>query len=233
MAVTASQACSVVDALVADNLDVLQRINRKFAALRNLAALLEQLGDIQGLIPNIAALVPVAAIDFSLYSALAAQCPLLNLPAIAAGGSTAALQALVAQAYANMVNRLIRHPWNRARALQAQMDAYFNAALGTVQGGINGALSQSLNLLTCLQAVCATGQAVASQLQSFSDANVAKQIGLFRDNFAAHAGSVLSPDMTAKAAELQAAQDQLAELGASNKPTYDVLKARLASAAAA
>lgn len=214
--------CQVVDALAAANLDLLRRINRKFAALHSLAQLLEQLGDLAGLFPNLGALVPVVNIDIQLYTELAVRCPQLNLPPVTTG-QVNNLQAMLVGAYSQFLNKLLNHPWNRMNQLQAQLNDF----LFQIQTPINFGLSQVQDFLGCLQAVCAAGRAVASQLQSFSNADIGKEITTFANNFAAKGGQVLTQPMQNKVATLQAMQRQLIDLGATSKNDYATAKAAL------
>lgn len=216
----AEDPCQVVDTLVAYQMDVLRRINRKFAALRNLAQLLEQLGNLDDLVPNIGALIPVIRIDAALYENLVANCPYLNLPPVTSGDLNQ-LQAQVTGAYANFFNKLLRHPWNRMGSLQEQMDNF--------QGEINGAITQAGDFLRCLQTVCAAGKAVAGQLNSLADADIAKEVGIFAENFAADAGQVLTAPMKLKYAQVQEAKAQLVILGADVGQDYAAAKAALGS----
>lgn len=214
--------CQVVDTLVAFQLDVLRRINRKFAALRSLAYLLEQLGDLEALVPNIGALIPVIQIDLEAYERIVAQCPWLNLPPVTTGDVNQ-LQAMVTGAYANFVNKLLRHPWNRMGQLQDQLDGW----LGQIQGDVNSAITQAGDFLRCLQAVCAAGKAVVGQLNAIKDADIAAEINKFADNFVAEAGQVMTEPMKIKYQQLQDAKNQLIALGADVGQDYADAKAAL------
>jgi len=75
-----SQVCGVIDALSDFQQKVIEAINGKFAALRRLSELLEQLSDLTGFIPDITKLIPLSAIDLTLYETLRAECPFLHLP---------------------------------------------------------------------------------------------------------------------------------------------------------
>ena len=212
--------CQIVDTLAAANLDIMKRINRKFAALRNLAQLLTQLGELSELIPNIGKLIPVVNIDLQLYTDLQGACPYLNLPPYTTG-SLNALQSQLTTAYSNMINKLLAHPWNRMGQLQEQMNSYLNQAQGTIDSGLQQ------NFLLCLQSVCAAGKAVAGQLNSLSNADIGKEITTFANNFAANGGKVLTAGMEAKYSELQTMKDQLIALGGDSKQDYAAAKAAL------
>lgn len=218
----AADPCQIVDALVAFQMDVLKRINRKFAAMRSLAQLLEQLGDLGDLVPNIGRLIPVVQIDLQTYENLVAQCPWLNLPP-ATTGDLNQLQAMVTGAYANFFNKLLRHPWNRMGQLQDQLDDF----IGSLQGDINSAVTQTGDFLRCLQAVCAAGKAVVGTLNAVSDADIAKEINAFAENFVAEGGQVLTEGMKIKYQQIQDGKAQLIALGADVKMDYTDAKAAL------
>lgn len=214
----AVDACQVVDTLVAFQLDVLKRINRKFAALRSLAQLLEQLGNLDELVPNIGALIPVIRIDLAIYENLVANCPYLNLPPYTTGDLNQ-LQVQVTGAYANFFRKLLNHPWNRMGQLQDQMDQF--------QGEVDAAITDAGDFLRCLQTVCAAGRAVAGQLNSLADADIAKEIGIFAENFAANAGQVMTEPMRIKYQEVQDIKTQLILLGADVGQDYTAAKAAM------
>lgn len=212
----ATDPCAIVDALAAFQLDVLRRLNRKFSALRNLAQLLEQLGDLASLVPNIGSLIPVIRIDLELYENLVADCPYLNLPPVTSGDVTQ-LQAYLATAYANFFNKLLRHPYNMMGQLQDELLKF--------ESQVNSAFAESSDFLRCLQTVCASGRAVAGQLNALTNADIAKEITTFANNYAASAGKVLTEPMQAKYAQIQEAKTQLIDLGADVKQDYATAKA--------
>jgi hypothetical protein len=214
--------CQVVDTLAAFQLDVLKRINKKFTALRSLAGLLEQLGELSDLVPNIGRLIPVVNIDLALYENLVANCPWLNLPP-ATTGDLNQLQAMVTGAYANMINKLLRHPWNRMGQLQDQLDDF----LGQIQGDVNSAMTQAADFLRCLQTVCAAGRAAVGQLNAIKDADIAAEIDKFTDNFVKDAGQVMTEGMKTKYQQLQDAKLQLEVLGGDVGKDYADAKAAL------
>jgi hypothetical protein len=78
VAVLTGQPCQVLDALAQFQYDVVRRLNRKFNALRRIAELLEQVGDIGVLIPNIAELIPITSITLDTYQRLVENCPFLG-----------------------------------------------------------------------------------------------------------------------------------------------------------
>lgn len=218
MADAVTDACQVVDTLAAYQMDVLRRINRRFAALRSLAQLLEQLGNLDDLVPNIGALIPVVRIDLAIYENLVANCPYLNLPPYTTGDLNQ-LQVQVTGAYANYFNQLLRHPWNRMGQLQEQMLQF--------QGDINAAITDAGDFLRCLQTVCAAGSAVVGQLNSLANADIAKEVGIFAENFAAEAGQVLTDPMRLKYSQVQEIKEQLVLLGADVGQDYANAKAAL------
>jgi len=211
-------ACTVVDTLVATQLDVLKRINRKFAALRNLAQLLEQLGNVDELVPNIGALIPVIRVDLTVYENMVALCPYLNLPPFTTGDLNQ-LQVQLTGAYATYFQKLLNHPWYRMGQLQEQ--------LLNLQGSANFAATEILDFLRCLQTVCAAGQAVSGQISALADAEIAKEVKTFAENFAASGGEVLTEPMKIKYQEVIDIQKQLIALGADSKSNYTAAKAAM------
>lgn len=214
----AADPCQVVDTLAAFQLDVLRRINRKFAALRSLAQLLEQLGNLDELVPNIGALIPVVDIDLAIYENLVANCPYLNLPPYTTGDLNQ-LQVQVTGAYANFFRKLLNHPYNRMGQLQEQLINF--------QGEVDAAITDAGDFLRCLQTVCAAGRAVAGQLNSLANADIAKEIGIFAENYAASAGQVMTEGMRIKYQEVQDAMTQLKDLGADVGQDYTAAKAAM------
>jgi hypothetical protein len=207
--------CVLVDALAAAQLEILRRINRKFRALQRLARLLEQLGDLSSLIPNIAALIPVIQINLDLYQQLVANCPYLNLPSVSTGDINQ-LRAYVQAAYANFFNRLLRHPWNRMGKLQEEMARF--------EGQINSVFGQAGDFLRCLQTICATGKAVAGQIEAMKNVNISKEVETFAENYVKNAGKVLSQGAINKYNELVSTMNQLRDLGADVGRDYVAVK---------
>lgn len=207
----AADLCSIVDALTASQLDAMRRLNRKFAALRSLAQLLEQLGDLNELVPNIDKLIPVITVDLELYENLVADCPYLNLPPVTTGQINQLQNALV-NAYANFFNKLLRHPWNRMGQLQQELLNY--------QSSLSAGLTEVTDFLRCLQSVCAASQSATGQLQAFSSASIDKEITAFTENFVANSGEVLSAPMQLKYAQITEAKTRLIALGANVKRNY-------------
>lgn len=212
MADSVAQACAIVDALAAFQLDVLNRINRKFLALQSLANLLEQLADLRSWIPDLTGLVPVADITLDTYNSLVAACPFLNLPAV---GPTNPLQAAVQQAYANLYKLIQRSPHLRLGRIQDEMDKF--------QGSIIGAIGQASPFIHCLQTVCAAGAQARLSVSHLKDSK--KQIGIFADNYAKNAGQVLSSTQQEKYSQAKSALAQLDSLGAGVNKDYVDAKA--------
>jgi hypothetical protein len=219
MADALTSACNLVDSLAALQLDVLTRLNKKFAALQNLADLLVQLANAEAWIPNLTGLIPVADINVDLYNAMSAACPYLSLPP--ATSQLQALQAAVTLAYTNLFQKIARSPHFRLGAVQAEMYKF--------QTTLNTGLSDASTFLRCLQAVCAAGESVVSGLTAMSDADISKQISTFANNYAAKAGNVLSPEGQDRFQTAQDAMAQLSDLGASTKQDYADAKAALAA----
>lgn len=215
-----SQACAIVDQLAAAELALLRMINRKFAALQSLARLLEQLADLSSWIPSLYGLVPVVNVDVSLYNAIVANCPYLNLPP--ATNQLNQLQAALSQAYSNLAKQILRSPQFRLGQVQQEMYKF--------QSQINSAMGNASQFLQCLQAVCAAGMAVETQIKVMSQADIGAEITKFAEGYAARAGNALSTTGQQKYDEARDALTQLKSLGAEVKQDY---KSAAAAAAAA
>jgi hypothetical protein len=217
-------ACNLIDSLAEFQFDVIRRVNRKFIALQRLAELLEQLGDISTLIPNIAKLIdsfiPVANIDLELYNQLASACPFLNLPA-PGEASLAELQARVVAAYSNLTRQLLNHPWLRMGLLQNQLARF--------QSKVDMTLATGLNFIQCLQAACQAVEGTASFFEGISNADVQKEITSFTTNFVEQGGSVLSEGARTKNTEAKELIDQMKALGADVGDDYTTAKAKLST----
>ena len=216
--------CDVLNTLTQYQLDVLTQLNKRIAALRQLAQLLEQLGDAAAAFVNdlnnfVDHLVPVVDIDFNVYLQLASACPFLNLPSVAAGGSvgTAALQAMVTAAYNNMVHKLLNHPYSRMNFLQNEMNMYADK--------FANAVAVAAGFAQCLQAAC-NGTLFTGK----GSAAVNAQVDQYQQNFVVDGGNVLSPAGQAKSAQVRALIGRMQTLGATTGTTYAAAKAKLTAA---
>lgn len=204
-----AQACSIVDTLALLQLELLTRINKKFAALRNLARLLEQLADLEGLLPNINLLVPVLDINLNVYNQIRSACPFLKLPPAEADFNQ--LQVLVRNAYSELYKLIRRSPHFRLGKLQEEMDRFQNEIIGSIL--------QASEFIRCLQTICRAGVELRTQY-----ARVQTQIDTYRKNFATNAGKVLSAPAEAKYNLAKQSLAQLEALGADVKKDYSDAK---------
>jgi hypothetical protein len=217
-----SLPCDIINPLANFQLDVITALNKKLLALQHLAELLEQLGDaavaflndLQGFVDH---LVPIIDIDLEIYFQLVSACPLINLPPVSAGGSvgTAALQAMVSQAYNNMTKKLLNHPYTRMASLQGQMDDF--------KKQVDSNAAVALGAYQCLQAVC-SGHLFTPKLS----ANASTQLGSYQKNFIVNNGQVLtSTAQVAKVTQIQTLTTRMQDLGATVGQTYTGAKAKL------
>jgi hypothetical protein len=197
--------CNVLDALSDFQYDLMNRLNKKFEQLRRLAALLEQLGDLSWLIPNLNALIPVANIDFDVYNQLAANCPFLGLPGNPVQGNLNQLRAEVLSAYDNYARKILNHPWFRMGQLQDEMTKF--------QTQITGAMTQGQDFIRCLQAMCAAGSALQSTVSKLSQTDIQATVSKFTENYVTNAGQVLTDPMKAKYAQMTDAVGTIQGLG--------------------
>lgn len=218
MAAGLSQVCGVIDILSDFQQKVIDAINGKFASLRRLAELLEKLGDLTGFIPDISKLIPVSAIDLSVYETLRAECSFLNLPP-ASGDPEQVLGELRAQvntAYGRLLGELNAHPLSRLDKLQGKLDSY--------QQRFNMAALGGTDFMQCLQAACQAAVAVkgaVSNLSNTSAAKVAKAAETYLKNMVTDQGKVLSAASQAKVDDFSSVVGgvkDLMDVSASNLP---------------
>lgn len=208
-----ASACSIIDTLAQFQQNALNGLNRKFAALKRLAKLLEQLGDISKAIPDISKLVPVANIDLSTYKAIAAACPALSLPS-AGDASISALQSAVKSAYSGLVKQLQGSSWLRMSSLQGDLQKFSNKV------SVNFSAATGNNYAQCLLSACSSAASTsagtsASQVQATTDA--------YNSGYAASNGQVLTTEQQAKVTKVTTAIAALRALGATVSDSYATL----------
>lgn len=196
--------CVIANVLANDYAEAITMVNRKFAALRRLAQLLEQIGDISGFLPQIGALIPIYLIDLSSYATLVAACPFLNLPKSPSNEDLGKLQADVAAAYARLASRLTQHPWLRMGRLQSQMDK--------VQGQVNAILGQGSQYMACLQAACATAESTVNFVQEISQTDFQGSFDDYTRQIVGSNSQVLNDGMQQKYDQVQGSINQINEL---------------------
>ena len=208
MAVTA-QVCGVIDALSDFQQKIIEAINGKFAALRRLADLLEKLSDLTGFIPDISKLIPISAIDLTLYENLRNECKFLNLPP-SEGDPEQVLGQLRAQvnaAYGRLLGQLNTHPLSRLATLQGKLDEYqqrFN--IGALQG---------TDFMQCLQAACQAVLAVEGTVSSLSNttaSQVRKAAETYIKNTVTDQGKVLTAAASNKVSDFNGVKTGLKDL---------------------
>lgn len=201
--------CGYIDALADFQQKIIEAINGKFAALRRLANLLEQLADVTSFIPDISRLLPISSIDLSVYETLRAECPFLDLPP-GQGDPDQVLGQLRAQvnaAYGRLIGQLDKHPLARMSKLQAKIDDFqqqFN--LGTLGG---------IDFMQCLQAACQAAVAVegtVSNLSNTSSSKVYESAKTYLKNIVTDEGKILTKAAQAKVDDWQATRNALSEL---------------------
>jgi len=202
--------CSIADALAEAQYNILRKLNNKFAAMRRLMEVLEQLGDLSALIPNISALIPVIDIDISAYTQLAASCPFLNLPA-ADDTTIEGLRRKVIDAYNSLTADALNHQWLRMGKLQDE--------LSRAQGKLNAAFAEGAQYIQCLQAACATVASAESFVKRVGETKIKAELSRFGTNFVEQGGQVLTAGAKAKYQQAVRTVDEMAALGATNVPT--------------
>lgn len=190
MPILSGQPCAVLDALAQFQYDVMKRLNRKFASLQRIAALLEQAGDLTVLVPNINELIPISSITLDTYDRLVQNCPFLGLPETPTDESLNLLRAKVTEAYAALIRRLLNHPFLRMNKLQE--------ALAKFQSDINAGAAVVSDYLKCLQTICDTIGAIGTAFSNISQADIGKEIASYTTNFVAKSGQILTEGQKVK-----------------------------------
>lgn len=193
--------CGVLQGLVNWEMNIIRALNKKFAALRRLAELLEQLGDISSFLPNIFQLIPVIDIDLDVYTALQVNCPFLNLPP-ATTEDINALKSKLNAAYAELAGKLLNHPWMRMDKVQKMLNDY--------QQKLNYPYGE--DYLRCLNSVCAAIGTVGSLLEKASTVDIGKELQAFSQNFVENGGQVLTKSMQTKRDEAMQVYNQVLDL---------------------
>lgn len=189
MAVQPGNPCQVLDALAQFQYDVIRRLNRKFNALRRIADLLEQVGDVTVLVPNLESLIPVSSITLEMYTKLVQDCPFLGLPDVS-DANLAELRQRVVEAYASLIRKLLNHPHLRMGKLQDVLSKF--------QSDLNAGAAVVSDYLTCLQTICNTIEVAGTAFQNVSAANIKKEVSAYTKNFVTNAGRVMTTGMVAK-----------------------------------
>jgi hypothetical protein len=203
MAVLTGQPCQTLDALAQFQYDVIARLNRKFNALRRIAELLEQVGDLQVLVPNIGELIPVASLTLETYRELVINCPFLGLPDVNEG-NLAELRARLVAAYAALIRKLLNHPHLRMGKLQSVLSRF--------QADMNAGAAVVSDYLTCLQTICDTIGKAGTAFENITHADIKKEVASYTHNFVAQGGQVMTAGMKVKEAQVQTTVEQMRAL---------------------
>lgn len=215
MAVLTGQPCAVIDALAQFQYDVVRRLNRKFNALRRIADLLEQVGDLSVLVPNLEELIPVTSITLDTYSRLVQNCPFLGLPETPNDESLGVLRQKVVEAYASLVRKLLNHPHLRMGKLQD--------VLARFQTDLNAGAAVVADYLTCLQTICDTIEVAGTAFASISQADIKKEVSEYTKNFVNNAGQVMTEGMKIKERQVQTTIKEIKDLSTETVTDVDEL----------
>jgi hypothetical protein len=177
------RACDFLAGLSVADLWAMEQLNRKFNGLRRLAYLLESSLDPTSLVPDITRLVPLNQIDLSTYQYMRLACPFLNLPDAQAGLD--ALKAQLADAYQDLINMLLEHPWWQMNDLQRMLDRFQNE-LSFDMGRVSG-------YLKCAAAVCGAAVNLPADLERHQVI-----VDDFQRNFVNNTNGVLTEGMVRK-----------------------------------
>ena len=193
--------CAPLQALVQFEMDVISALNKKFAALRRLAELLEQLGALSVLLPNINQLLPVADIDLEAYTQLQVNCPFLGLPP-ASNEDINALRSKVNAAYAKLAGKLLNHPWMRMGKVQKMLNDHHQK--------LNYPYGDSY--VRCLNAACNAVGVVGGLLEKASNVSIEKELSAFAANFVENGGQVLTAGMQQKRDDAMQVYNQVLDM---------------------
>jgi hypothetical protein len=150
--------CNILGTLVSTQAMIFDQVNRRVAALRRLAEILEQAGDLNILIPDINKFIPIAQIDTLMYDQLRQACPALGLPPFTGVND---LKATVANAYARVQTYLQNCPYNRMGSIQEKLDSYLSKVTQATGPW------DYLNWMNCVQfAACDFPSAVAAEVSN-------------------------------------------------------------------
>jgi hypothetical protein len=151
-----TDVCKAVNILANAQLELFKKVNQRVAALRRLAYLLEQLGDVTFYMPNLDQLLPLAQINLNTYRQLQLACPFLNLPNLSALDQ---LKSAISNAYSQLYSKLYNSPYNRLGGIQKRLD---DALSALTQRRL---MWDYLNWLSCAQfAACDFPQGMAAEL---------------------------------------------------------------------
>lgn len=216
-----ASVCDVINTVSEFQLDALRKVNRKLISLQHLAALMEQLGDADaGFINELRAFadrfIPVSSIDATLYGQIQSACPFIALPPITADTSanTAILQAILLDAYNNLIRKVLGHAYSKMGTLQRELENF----LATV--AITEALAY--DFFSCLQSACNGTLFTGEGAADFS-----AQSGQYQKNYVATGGKVLTPQQQVKNGYALDLLTKLQSLGGTAGVPYSQAKALL------
>lgn len=203
MALIVNQPCQVIDALAQFQYDVIRRLNRKFNALRRLAELLEQIGDVRDLVPNLESLIPVSSISLETYHRLVVNCPFLGLPDVS-DENLGLLRQRVVAAYAALIRQLLNHPHLRMGKLQSVLTRF--------QQDINAAAAVVADYLTCLQTICDTIDTAVSSFNNITQADIQKEVSDYTKFFVQNGGKIMTHGMEVKEQQIVTTIEHIQDL---------------------
>jgi hypothetical protein len=128
---------------------------------------------------------------------------------------------MVIGAYSQLARQVLNSPWNRAAALQDEMDS----ALGKAQQQVWGAGAQVGQFIQCMQSLCNAGVAAVDTANNFwSNAGDAGEIvSNFTTNFVQNGGQVLSDTTRQQAQTARDTVNTLRDLGADVRQDYGTI----------
>lgn len=208
--------CAAMQALLNWEMQAIALLNKKFAALQRLAQLIEQLGDINTLIPDLlkllSALVPVDRLDMTAYTNMQAACPFLGLPPFS-NQNLNELKGKVQAAYGQLLGDIANHPWMRLDKIQGMLNDF--------QNKIN--FPYGSDYLACAQALCGALGAAEKTLSGLASTDIGKQLQAFGTNFVQNAGQVLTEPMQVKRNEAMNVYNAVSDLRSETVQDFQTL----------
>jgi hypothetical protein len=205
--------CNLLKVLTDFQDQLISQIYQKFGALKRLAEILEKAGDISGLISSLVGaipnMIPVELLrGLEYYEKLRQSCPMLNLPLASFESVTGDVQTQVAKAYANLLQQIDLHQFNRLDKLQMRLDDFVNQARNA--GGVDWRV--------CASALCGAVQSATSSAgqKAFADElNRLKKLPTTAEDAATKPFQILGAGTQQKVNDLKESRARILALGQS------------------
>ena len=213
--------CNLLQILTDFQNQLISQIYQKFSALKRLAEILEKAGDISGLLDNLLKIIPnmiplelLRGLEF--YEKLRQSCPMLNLPQASFESATGDLQTQVAKAYANLLQQIDLHQFNRLDKLQQRLDDFVGQVRNA--GGVDWKI--------CAGALCGAVQSATSAAgqKAFTDElDRLKKLPTTAQDAATKPFQVIGEGTQQKVNDMKEARSRILALGQSQNPNVQAI----------